>query len=194
MWLAVALAAGCALMSTAPEQQVESLMNVAPDKAVLVGRIELQPPLREKEQILKAPQAGEYRNSFILYAGDRPRNLKAQPPDSFNGTFLTDLDREFFIKVDKGRTLYISGGMFYSVYNPPFQIESHVVSMDYQVEILPGDAAVYIGTIQLVRDEQNNITSVLIRDDFQWADDKYKARFGTHRTLRKALLVPGAEQ
>jgi len=173
-----------------PELQVESLMNVAPEKAVLVGRIELQPPLKESEQTLRTAGSGEYRNAFILYAGDRLKDFNAKPPDTFDGSFMTDLDREFFIKVDKGRTLYISGGMFYSVYDPPYRIESHVVSSPFQVEIKPEDDAVYIGTIQFVRDDRNTVTSILIRDDYRWADDKYKARFGTGKTLRKALASP----
>ena len=184
------LMAACTAMTPSPQLQVDSLINVAPDKAVLVGRIELQPPLRDKEQVLKTSEGGELRNSFILYAGDRPRNFKVRPPDTFEDSFLTDLDREFFIKVDKGRTLYISGGLFYSVYDPPYRIESHVVSISFDVEILPDDEAVYIGTIQLVRDGNNDITSILIRDDYQWADDKYKARFGTRTSLRKALVAP----
>jgi hypothetical protein len=180
----------CAVLSDLPEQQVESLINVAPEKAVLVGRIELQPPLRENEQILKTARGEEFRNAFILYAGGRLKDFNAGPPDTFEGSFITNLGREFFIKVDKGRTLYISGGMFYTVYDPPYRIESHVVSTPFQVEIGPDDEAVYIGTIQLVRDDRNTITSVLIRDDYQWADDKYKSRFGTRKTLRKALVAP----
>ncbi len=180
----------CAMLSDMPEQQVESLINVAPGKAVLVGRIELQPPLQENEQIIKTTQGNDFRNAFILYAGERLKDFKTSPPDTFEGSYITNLGREFFIKVDKGRTLSISGGMFYTVYDPPYRIESHAVSSPFQVEIKADDDAVYIGTIQLVRDDRNNITSVLIRDDYQWADDTYKARFGTRKTLRKALVEP----
>lgn len=186
---AAALLAACAVVSDSPEPQVESLMNVAPEKAVLVGRIELQPPLRDREQVLRDSQGEELRNSFILYIGDTPRDFKSRPPDTFEDAFMTDLDREFFIKVDKGRTLYMSGGMFYSVYDPPYRIESHAACMDFTIDIQPDDSAVYIGTIQLVRDDRNAITSLLIRDDYQWADDKFKARFGTRKSLRKALLA-----
>jgi hypothetical protein len=55
--------------------------------------------------------------------------------------------------------------------------------------ILPGDEAVYIGTVRLVRDEKNDLSAILVRDDHQWADDKYKARFGTRTSLCKAHVI-----
>ena len=30
----------------------------------------------------------------------------------------------------------------------------------------------------------------MVRDDYQWADAKFKERFGTSKTLRKALATP----
>ena len=61
---------------------------------------------------------------------------------------------------------------------------SHTFGSLFQVELRPDDDAVYIGTIQYFRDESNNLKSVSIRDDYEWADARFKERFGTARTLR----------
>jgi hypothetical protein len=173
-----------------PEQQVTDLMFVAPDKAIIVGRIELHPPLREGEQRLKTSRGEELRNEFILYGGDRLRDFTESKPATFEGSFATTLEKEFFIKVAKGSTFFLSGGTFYTEYDPPYHITYHTLSSPLQTEVKPDDEAVYIGTIQYYRDENNNVKEVMIRDDYKWADTQFKERFGTSKTLRKALLTP----
>ena len=173
-----------------PEPQIMSLMDVPPDKTVLVGRVELHPPLREEEQTLKTARGEELKNAFIFYCGERPRDLKAKIPTSFSGSFATVLEKDFFIKTGKDMTLYVSGGTFYSVYDPPYRVLSHTFGSPFQLELRPDDEAVYIGTIQYYRDASNNLTSVMIRDDYELADSQFKERFGTSKTLRKALLTP----
>lgn len=173
-----------------PEPQVTSLMFVAPDKAIIVGRIELHPPLQEGEQTLKTSRGEELRNAFILYGGDRLKDFTKNKPATFEGSFATTLEKEFFIKVEKGSTFFVSGGTFYTEYDLPYHITYHTFSSPFQIDILPDDEAVYIGTIQYYRDENNNIKEVMLRDDYQWADSKFKERFGTSKTLRKALATP----
>jgi hypothetical protein len=180
---------GCAVL---PERQVTALVDVPPDNVVLVGRIELHPPLQKGEQELKTPRGKDLENVFIFYCGDRPLDFKAVMPASFAGSFDTTLEKEFFIKVGKDTPLYILGGTFYTLYDPPYRVVSHTFGSLFQVELRPDDEAVYIGTIQYFRDESNNLTSVSIRDDYQWADARFKERFGTARTLRKALPAPFA--
>jgi hypothetical protein len=194
MMLRIAVAAFGFLLPCAcavpPEPQIMSLMDVPPDKTVVVGRVELHPPLREEELTLKTERGEELKSAFILYCGDRLMDLKARIPASFSGSFATVLEKEFFIKTGKDMTLYVSGGTFYSVFDPPYRVLSHTFGSPFQVELRPDDEAVYIGTIQYYRDAANNLTSVMIRDDYQWADSQFKERFGTSKNLRKALLTP----
>jgi len=173
-----------------PEPQVTNLMFVAPDKAIIVGRIELHPPLQEGEQTLKTSRGEEFRNVFILYGGDRLRDFTKSKPATFEGSFATTLEKEFFIKVEKGSTFFVSGGTFYTEYDLPNYITYHTFSSPLQVNIMPDDEAVYIGTIQYYRDENNGVKDVMIRDDYQWADAQFKERFGTSKSLRKALVTP----
>jgi hypothetical protein len=185
----IPLLCACAVM---PEPQITSLLDVPPDKTVIIGRIELHPPLREDEQVLRTARGEELKNAFILYCGDRPRDLKTNKPGSYDGSFATVLEKDYFIQVDKGIILYVPGGTFYSIYDPPYRVVSHTFSSPFQIELRPDDEAVYIGTIQYYRDDSNNLTSVTIRDDYQWADSQFKERFGTNKNLRKALLTPSA--
>ena len=192
-FIAALSACACTALSIGvvqPEPQVTNLMFVAPDQAIIVGRIELHPPLQEGEQTIKSSSGEEFRNAFILYGGDRLRDFTKNKPATFEGSFLTSLEKEFFIKSEKGSTFFISGGTFYTEYNPPYHITYHTLISPLQIEIMPDDEAVYVGTIQYYRDENNNIKTVMIRDDYQWADSQFKERFGTAKTLRKALATP----
>ena len=183
--------AGCvALPVLLPEPQVTSLLSVPPEKTIIVGRIELHPPLQEKEQVLKTWRGKEFRDVFILYAGDRLRDFKTSKPSTFEGSYSIPLGKEFFIKAGKGMTFIISGGMFYTEYDPPYRVVPQTFSSPLQVELRPDDEAVYIGTIQYYRDEANQVKAVMIRDDYQWAESQFKEQFGGSKTLRKALLAP----
>ena len=190
LFAAAVMFCACASAPLWPAQQVKSSWRFPKDKAVLVGRIELHPPLQESEQKLVTKRAKDLRNVFILSCGDRILDLKTAKTVGMAGFFSTTLEKEFFIKVDKGRTLYLSGGIVYRMDNPT-SLESFLFFQSpFQVEMQPDDEAVYIGTIQLYRDENNVVTSVFIRDDYAWADAQFKLRFGAYKTLRKALAVP----
>jgi len=157
---------------------------------VLVGKIELHPPIQPAEQHLSTGRGDDLKNAFVLYCGDHARDFKKNRPLGFEGSFLVTLEKEFFIKVGKDRTVYFPGGSFYTVYEPPFQVELVTLASLFSVELRPDDEAVYIGTIQFFRDERNKLLSVTIRDDHQWADAEFKERFGMDKTLRKSLLTP----
>ncbi len=186
----VSVFACAAIRTVQPEPQVTSLMSVPPEEAIMVGRIELHPPLQAGEQALTSSSGEEFNNAFILYGGARLRDFAKRKPDTYEGSFATTLDKEFFIKVDKGSTFFISGGTFYTEYDPPYHVTYYTLSSPFQVEVMANDEAVYIGTIQYYRDENNKVKEVMIRDDYQWADSQFKERFGTSKTLRKSLATP----
>ncbi len=187
--LVFALAWVCACAAL-PEPQVSNLMSVSPDRVVIVGRIELHPPLQEGEQAFGIEREENLKNLFILYCGNRPRDVKTNDLEIFADSFKTTLEKEFFIKINKDSSLYFTGGTFYTAHNPRDLAEAYTFESPFQVEIRPDDEAVYIGTIQYYRDGSNKLKSVMIRDDYQWADTLFKERFGTSKTLRKALATP----
>jgi hypothetical protein len=189
---ALLLMCSCVPREVLPEHQVTSLLFVAPGKTLIVGRIELHPPLQPGEQLLNEEQGAEHENEFILFCGDQLRDLREGKPDTYAGSFSTTFEKEFFVKIDRVKTLFISGGMFFTEYDPPSRRVSPVFSSPFQVTLKPNDEAVYIGTIQYYRDEHNAVRTVMVRDDYAWADSRYKERFGTSKSLRKALVTPAA--
>lgn len=173
-----------------PERPVTNPFAVPSDKILVVGKVELHPQLRPDEQSLRTSFGKDFRNVFILYCGDQVRDLRAKRPESFSGSFMVTLDQGFYLKVDRAPALYVSGGMFYAVYDPPFAIETRVFSSVYKADLRPDDDAVYIGTVQYYRDESNKLTMVTVRDDYEWANSEFQTMFGSYRKLRKALPAP----
>jgi len=178
---------GCAML---PERQIMDLRSVPPDMVILVGRIELHPPLEAGEQALNSGQGEYLKDTFILYCGNQPIDMSAGVPENFAGSFHTTLEQEFFITVPRGKTLYIPGGTYYTAYDPPARVESHDFSSPFQVDLRPVDEAVYIGTIQYFRDNAHVLRSVSVRDDYTWAAAQFKERLGSAKILRKALVGP----
>ena len=175
---------------TLPEQQVRRFIDVPEQKAVLVGRVEIHPPLQPGEQVLKTSLGERFQNVFLLYCGEQIRDFRSKRPDTFAGSYAVTPEKSFYLEVRKGTTLYLSGGTFYTVFDPPYSIEAHTYPGLYTVDVNADDEAVYIGTIQYYRDEDNNLTMIAIRDDYQAADQEFKDRFTTSTKLRKALLAP----
>ncbi len=128
----------------------------------------------------------------MLYGGRELLDLAVATPDDFKGSFAVKLEQDFFIKIERGNRFYLSGGLFYTLFDAPSRIETQVYSSPFLVELRPEDTAVYIGTIQYYRERvgNNTLRSVMVRDDFQWAESQFKDRFGAGKKLRKVLVVP----
>ena len=186
----LAVLCACASSGMRAERQTWDPVSVPRNKVLVVGKIEMHPPLSEDEQLLKGGRGGELRNAFVLFCGDQQRDLSARLPEDLSGGFDITLEKEFFITVDRDKPLAISGGIFYTAYDPPANVQYRTFSSPLMAMLKPGDEAVYIGTIQFYRDANNRLLSVTIRDDHQWADTRYKERFGTYSSLRKALAMP----
>jgi hypothetical protein len=174
----------------APEQEVTSLLTVPDDKLLVVGRIELRPPFQPDEQVLRTPRRDELKDVLLLYAGSELQDLSTDTVGRPGAFFRTKLDREFFIKIAKTPVLYLSGGAAYALYDPPTPSEFHVLGLYLKTDIRRDDKAVYVGTLQVFRDSKDRVQKVLVRDDYQWANNQFIERFGASRTLRKALVAP----
>ena len=87
VFAAALLLFACAKMPGPPEPQVTSLWWFPSDKAVMVGRIELHPPLQAGEQTLMTKQGKKLKNAFILFSGNELRDIPAAGPESLEGSF-----------------------------------------------------------------------------------------------------------
>lgn len=179
--------AGCVVPPA--REAVTSAAGLSDGETLVVGRVELVPPLRKEEQKMQAVNAGSYANKMFILADERERELQDEPKlADFAGRIEAPLGQNFFVR-SSNKPFYILGGLvFLSDTNRAY------FPGGAKVNIAPGDKAVYIGTIRYHRDEFFNITKVVVVDDYARANAQFKAQFGARYTLRKALLAPAREK
>lgn len=160
------------------------------DTVMLVGRIEVHPPL-EKPQQAPAGEA-DYHNAAQLLFGERPAQLDA--PDAPETVAVT-VGQVFFVPYKRTKTLYYSGGV---VGRSPFRINGYggaefpfaqpelQLQGRFRVDLRPGDRAVYLGTFRYQRDAQG-MTTVRRLDDYARARAEFRQKHAS-RELRAAVL------
>lgn len=192
MKVAVAAAMTVCLLScmTLPDQEVRRFSEVPEQKVVLVGKLALSPPLMPGEQVLRTGFGRRLQNAVLLYCSEQIRDFRTWRPDTYEGSFAVVPGKTFSISVNRAGTIYVSGAAFYSIYDPPYDIQLHTFPSLFKLELNADDRAVYIGTIHYTRDEQNRLTMVSIRDDYKAAQEEFRERFTNGSGLRKALLAP----
>ena len=170
-------------------EPVDSLSGLDRDETVVVGRIELVPPLRKDEQKFKGIVIGDLKNKMILITDDQYRTLTEEPGMSdFSGRIEAKLGKTFFVR-SQSKPFFILGGMLY------LDLGGSETNRAYfpgglKVSLRPGEKAVYIGTVRYNRNEFFEITKASIVDDYDRANAEFKKKFGTRYPLHKALLTP----
>lgn len=163
---------------------IDSMSGVGAGETVVVGRVELVPPLRKDEQKMKALNSGSYENKMFLIAAERYRKLEDEPKlADFEGRIEASLGKNFFVR-SSNKPFYILGGLVFLT-----DTNKAYFPGGAKVTIQPADKAVYVGTIQYHRDEFFNVNKVVIVDDYERANTEFKKKFGTRHTLRKSLLT-----
>jgi hypothetical protein len=169
-------------------EPVSSLSGLNGGETVVVGRIELVPPLRKNEQKLKGLGTGNFENKIILIADEQNRALTDEPGMAdYAGRIEAKFGQTFFVRSDS-KPFYILGGMMY------LDLGGKEMNRAYfpgglKVSIKPGDRAVYVGTVRYHRNEFFEITKAVIVDDYDRANAEFKKKFGANYPLRKTLLT-----
>ena len=169
-------------------EPVDSFSGLARDETVVIGRIELVPPLKKDEQKLKGLGTGKFENKIILITDTQYRQLTQEPGMAdYAGRIEATLGKNFFVRSDS-KPFYILGGMMY------LDLGGQEMNRAYfpgglKVALKPGDKAVYVGTVQYHRDEFFEIKKAVIVDDYDRANTEFKKKFGSKQPLRKALLT-----
>jgi hypothetical protein len=95
-------------------EPVDSLSGLNGGETVVVGRIELVPPLRKNEQKLKGLGTGNFENKIILISDDQYRTLTDEPGMAdYAGRIEAKFGQTFFVRSDS-KPFYILGGMMFS--------------------------------------------------------------------------------
>jgi hypothetical protein len=169
-------------------ESVDSLTGLGDGEMVVVGRVELVPPLQKEEQKFKGIIIGDLENKVFLITDQKYRVLTKEPEIAdFDGRIEAILGKNFFVR-SNNKPFYIVGGMLYLELGGS-EMNRAFFPGGMKVPIKPGDKAVYIGTLQYHRNEFFDVTKVAIVDDFERTNAEFKKRFGARQPLRKALLT-----
>jgi len=182
--LAALALAGCVPSALAP---VSSADGVGSGETIIVGRVELVPPLRKGEQRLTAMGTGSYQNLMLLLTGERDRPLPADPKIAdYADRIEAPLGSHFFVRT-RSASFYIHGGIVFLDMGSTMNRARFPGGL--RVALKEGDRAVYIGTLRYHRNEFFDITDVQVVDEYAAANAEYSKRFGNGAALRKALMT-----
>jgi hypothetical protein len=189
----IGLLAGCGTI----HPEATSLADVAPGTVIVVGQIELIPPLQPDEQQLKLGTfdpldiAGKLRHRAVLHLADAPRAAE-ETWEVIN----PKLGETFFFRVPRDKRFVVMGTI--TTKRVTTKVTKRQVSEDVaeillprvEFDLRPSDKAVYVGTLRLQRDEFNEVTRAEILDQYSRASGEFTRKFGVGTPLRKALLKP----
>ncbi len=167
--------------------QVASMTEVGSGETLIVGSVELVPPLIKDEQKIQGLNSGMYENILFLLSDDKYRVLNEEPGMG-DYTIEAVLGKDFYVRSSSDKHFFILAGMLY------LELGGSATNRAYfpgglKALIKPGDKAVYVGTVQYHRDEFFVISKVTVVDDYDRANAEYKKKFGAQYSLRKALLT-----
>lgn len=189
--MAAALLAGCVSVS---ESNVQSLGELGADAVMVIGKIEVVPPIKPDEQSYKALDpfnAKRHRiGRAILFMADKPgyqdyTDVALNPP----------LQETFFLKLPRDKRFVAKGSISMAF---ALRVVSRRQAVTEETELMfpapleldirPADRALYVGTLRLHRDEFHEVTRAEVRDDYAKAVAEYRAKFPGAPSPRKALL------
>jgi hypothetical protein len=192
------LAAAAALLvlsgcSPGVREEIDTLSQLGDGDTLVVGRVELVPPLLKGEQRIKALNSGHYENKIFILADERDRVLPPEPRIfGFAGRIDAVLGSTFFVRSSAKPFYILAGVMFLDLGGKEYNKAYFPGGL--RASLQPGDKAVYIGTLQYHRNEFFEISKVVVGDDYERANAEFKNKFGAKIPLRKALLTRAQER
>jgi hypothetical protein len=187
---AAVAAAGCVSVS----EGVDSMKEVDADSVLVVGKIEIVPPVKPEEQTYKANDPFNTKRHYIgraiLFMSEKPEYR-----EHTDQVLNPPLEQIYFVKLPRSKRYMVKGSVTMSF---AVRVVSRRQAVADQTELLfpapieldirPSDKAVYIGTLRLHRDEFHEVTKAEVRDDFARAEAEFRKKFGPEARLRKALM------
>ena len=188
--LAALVLAGCVSVS----EDVTTLGEVGTDAVLVVGKIEIVPPIKPEEQSFKALDPFNTKRHFlgraILFMADKP-----QYQDRTDTALNPPLQQTYFVTLPRDKRFMVRGSVTMAYALRTVSRRQAVTDQTelmfpapLRLDIRPGDKAVYVGTLRLHRDEFHEVTRAEVRDEYAKAMAEYRAKFPGAPPPRKALL------
>lgn len=194
-----ALAAAClaAAACVNVSEGVGSMSEVGSDAVLVIGKIEIVPKIKPEEQSYKATDPFNTKRYFIgravMFVSDKPE-FRERTGEALNPA----LEETYFLSVPRSQRYVVKGSVTMS-FNLRTVSQRQAVAEQVELmfpapvelDIRPGDKAIYVGTLRMHRDEFHEVTKAEIRDDYAAAAAEYRKKFGASAPApRKALLRP----
>jgi hypothetical protein len=187
---AALVAAGCVSVS----EDVGSAGEIGGDSVMLVGKIEIVPPIKPEEQQYRAGwDAFNTKRHFlgraILFTADTPQ-YRERTGNALN----PPLEETYFLKLPRSHRYVVKGSVTMSLVSRSasarsgFDHSELLFPTPIEFDVRPGDKAIYVGTLRLHRDEFHDVTKAELRDDYSSAMKDFRKRFAGEPLPRKALL------
>jgi hypothetical protein len=185
----LALGSFCVSALAASRKPISSFAKLSSNETIVVGRVELVPPLHEHDQRLRGIGSGRFENKMFMIVDAEYRELTEEPGRSdFKGRIDANIGEEFIVR-SSNEPFYVIAGMMYLSLGHGTPDQAYFPG-GLVAKIDPDDRAVYVGTIRYHRDEFFEVTKVEIVDDFARVNTEFIEQFGNDHPLRKALLAP----
>lgn len=195
---------GC--MKVVSHEDVTSSKQIRSDQIIVVGKIELVPPLREMEQVLSSQDmVAGFKDKALILIDDEKYDMADLSSRSSRAASSVKLEETFFIPVDRDKdgSAYYSGGIivvndypltgtrFFGVFGMVSAMRADHFDLAGKVRFgsKQSDRAIYIGTIRYHRDEFNAITRIEVLDQYSQAKKQMAKTLKEDLPLVKAKLV-----
>ena len=187
---AALLAAACVSVS----EGVGSLNEIGSDSVLVVGKIEIVPPIKPEEQQYRAGwDVANSKRHFIgravLFTSDT-REYRERTGHALN----PPLEEIYFVKLPRSHRYVVKGSVTMALVSgggsarSGFQQTELLFPAPIEFDVRSGDKAIYVGTLRLHRDEFHEVTKAELRDDYAVAMAEFRKRFDGEPLPRKALL------
>jgi hypothetical protein len=191
----ILLLAGCAIPTLHKEA---AGVDGTGDTVVVVGRIELVPPLRSGEQDLKMGTIdpldikSQLQGRALLWLAPTPKH-EERTADVIN----PPLEQTYFFRIPRTTRYVVHGSVIMqhrvtsvSRRGVDTSTAELLIPAPIELDIRPSDQAMYVGTLRLHRDEFNEITRAELIDEYPRALAEFRKKFGAGPALRRAIARP----
>ena len=168
---------------------IDSFRKLGRNETIVVGRVELVPPLHEHDQQLRGPRSSKFADTMFMMVDEEYWELTEEPGwGDFRGRIDAQFGEEFAVR-SSNQPFFIIAGMIYLSLGHGMPDQAYFPG-GLRADINPDDKAVYVGTIRYHRNEFFEVTSAEIVDDYERVRAEFVERFGDEFPLRRALLIP----
>lgn len=172
---------------------LQSISELQTNEIILVGRIELIPPLEDDEQNLKTATSGRFKNRVHMMVSEKKFDLDDLPISAGNDSLFVEFGKDFYIRQNQSGTLFYSGSLVLMESAARSVAGARTIDVGQMklpggltYKINPRHKAVYIGTVRYYRDDYNAITKIRLINDYDKVNSRFIRKFGKKIKLRRA--------